>query len=268
MRSSFLNESSQPGHATGHSSNPPPGRWAPRHAIHELGKRFSQRVDRFTAYDISYGLALPAGLVLALGVVILAFQIPVSSRSDYTIVEVRQELVTLEEIQQTRQELPPPAPPRPPVPIEVANDQVLDESIELNLDASLDLDEALVDVQPPPPPPPQEEEEEEISNEIFVAVEDMPVMIGGIASLTAAIQYPEMARKAGVEGRVIVQIIIDENGIPRDPVIVRSASELLDEEAVRAVMMQRFTPGKQRGRAVKVKLAIPVMFRLRSASGD
>ncbi len=267
MRSSFLNGSSQPGHSTGHSSNLPPDRWAPRHAFHELSKRFAQRVDRFTAYDISYGLALPAGLVLALGVVVLAFKIPVSSHSDYTIVEVRQELVTLEEIQQTRQELPPPAPPRPPVPIEVANDQVLDESIELNLDASLDLDQALLDVQPPPPPLPQEEVEE-VSNEIFVAVEDMPLMIGGVASLTAAIQYPEMARKAGVEGRVIVQIIIDEKGIPRDPVIIRSASELLDDEAVRAVMMQRFTPGKQRGRAVKVKLAIPVMFRLRSASGN
>jgi len=224
-------------------------------------------VDRFTACDLSYGLALPAGLVLALGVVVLAFHIPVSSHSDYTIVEVRQELVTLEEILQTRQELPPPAPPRPPVPIEVPNDQVLDESVELQFDASLDLDEALVDVKPPPPPP-TVEEEEEVSNEIFVAVEDMPVLIGGLSSLTSAIEYPEMARKAGVEGRVIVQIIIDEQGIPRDPIIVRSVSGLLDEEAMRAVMLQRFTPGRQRGRAVKVKLAIPVMFRLRNVSAN
>ena len=96
----------------------------------------------------------------------------------------------------------------------------------------------------------------------------MPVLIGGLSSLTSAIEYPEMARKAGVEGRVIVQIIIDEQGIPRDPIIVRSVSGLLDEEAMRAVMLQRFTPGRQRGRAVKVKLAIPVMFRLRNVSAN
>jgi protein TonB len=194
---------------------------------------------------------------------IAAFRIPYAPERDVQIVEVKQELVTLEEIQQTRQEVLPPAPPRPPVPVEVPNDVVLDDA-ELELDASLDLNEALVDLRPPLPAPPPAEELEEEEAEIFVAVEDMPQMIGGVARLIQTIVYPEMARKAGVEGTVIVQIIIDEEGVPRDPVILRSASDLLDDAAVEAVMRQRFTPGRQRGRAVKVKLAIPVTFRLRN----
>ncbi|MEZ4701312.1 MAG: TonB family protein [Rhodothermales bacterium] len=262
MRPSFLYGSFLTGHSAsyGHLSNK--SDWAAQHELEFLGKRFSERAIRFSGYNLTYGLALPAGLILALGIVLIAFRIPYNPTGGYTIVEVRQELVALEEIQQTRQELPPPAPPRPPVPIEVPNDVLL-ESEDLSLDAALDLDEALLDVQPPlPAPPPAEVVEEE--PEIFVAVEQMPEMIGGVASLMKDVTYPEMARKASVEGSVIVQIVVDEEGMPRDPVILRSASELLDEAAVKAVMLQRFKPGRQRGRAVKVKMAIPVIFRLKT----
>ena len=164
----------------------------------------------------------------------------------------------MEEIVQTQQIERPPPPPRPPVPVEVPNDVDLDEEA-LDFDALLDMDEAIVAL---PPPPAAAVPEPETEPEIFVAVEDPPEMIGGMASLHGELKYPELARRAGIGGTVVVQVVIDATGEPSSPTVVRSVSEVLDKEAVRAVMKQRFVPGKQRGRAVSVYMAIPVVFRL------
>ncbi len=262
MRESFLYGSFLSGYADGHRKRKPAASWNKSLGQIDMTARMTARGGRFLETATRYGLTLPVGLALALGLAILLFRIPIAPKSSFVVVDVQQELVTLEEIQQPKQEILPPAPPRPPVPIEVPNDVVMDD-VELDLDVALDLDEAIVDLQPPPAPA-LPEVEEEPEPEIFVAVEDMPEMIGGIASLMKDVTYPEMARKAGVEGTVVVQIVVDENGMPRDPTIIKSASDLLDEAAVKAVMLQRFKPGKQRGKAVKVKMAIPVIFRLRS----
>ena len=56
--------------------------------------------------------------------------------------------------------------------------------------------------------------------------------------------------------------IIDEQGVPTEPEVIRSVHATLDDAALEAVMKQRFTPGKQRGRAVRVKISIPVRFSL------
>jgi len=179
-----------------------------------------------------------------------------------TIVSPEQERVDMEEIRQTEQIHEPPAPPRPPVPIEVANDEELaDES--LDLDATLDFDEPVSSMPgPPPPPPPDQAEEEAPEVEVFVIVEQMPELIGGLAALQQKIVYPEIAKKAGVEGRVIVQFVVDESGAVVDPFVVRGIGAGCDEEAIKAVQQARFTPGKQRGKAVRVKMSLPVTFRL------
>lgn len=98
--------------------------------------------------------------------------------------------------------------------------------------------------------------------EVFVVVEQMPELIGGLASLQREITYPTIAKKAGIEGRVIVQFVVDEEGRPTDPVVVRGIGAGCDEEAVRAAMTTRFEPGRQRGKAVKVKMTLPVTFKL------
>jgi protein TonB len=71
-----------------------------------------------------------------------------------------------------------------------------------------------------------------------------------------------MARKAGLEGLVIVQVVVETNGVPTDPQVVRSPGAALDEAAVNAVMQLRFKPGMQRGKPVRVRYAMPVRFRL------
>src|SRR5690606_40711885 len=98
--------------------------------------------------------------------------------------------------------------------------------------------------------------------EVFVVVEQMPDFIGGIASIRQA--YPEMERMAGIEGRVFVEFVVNEDGTVSDAVVIRGVSAGLDAAAVAAVRKARFTPGHQRGRPVKVRMSIPITFRITS----
>ncbi|HKK43986.1 MAG TPA: M56 family metallopeptidase [Balneolaceae bacterium] len=100
------------------------------------------------------------------------------------------------------------------------------------------------------------------SGDFFVAVENMPQLIGGLASLQEKIQYPETARKAGIEGRVIVQFIVDEEGNVENPQIIRGIGGGCDKEALRVVKQAKFKPGRQHGKAVKVQYSLPIVFKL------
>ncbi len=172
---------------------------------------------------------------------------------------LEQEVVQMEEILQTKQIVKPPPPPRPPVPVEVPNDEIIEDD-DLDLDASLDIEEPLANLPPPPPP---EEDEEEPEPEIFVVVEEMPELIGGLGEIQKKIRYPEIARKAGVERRVILQFIVDENGNVTEPAVIRGIGAGCDKEALRVVRQAKFKPGRQRGKAVKVKMSLPITFKLK-----
>ena len=210
-----------------------------------------------------YPLFIEVGMLLSIGILVLAFRADFSTDQDFEITMQEQETVQMEEIQQTQQVDAPPPPPRPPVPVEVPNDEILQED-DLDLDASLDLDDPIVNLPPPPPPAPTEDEVvEEEEPEIFVIVEEMPELIGGLSSIQQRINYPEIAKKAGVEGRVIVQFVVNEQGDVVNPEVVRGIGAGCDEEAVRAVMQAKFLPGKQRGKPVRVKMSLPITFKLK-----
>lgn len=217
--------------------------------------RKEEKVDLRNKYPIY----IEIGLIATLALLIVAFRVDWSPDNDFEVVLSEQEQIEMEEIRQTQQIEQPPPPPKPPVPVEVPNDEVLEDDV-LDLDASLDLDEPVAST---PPPPPAVEEEEEEEPEIFVIVEQMPELIGGLAAIQKQIRYPEIAKKAGVEGRVIVQFIVDEQGGVLDPLVVRGIGAGCDEEAVRAVQQAKFEPGKQRGKSVKVKMSLPITFKLR-----
>ncbi len=208
----------------------------------------------------TYGLVVQVGMVASLLVLILAFRMSFESGDGMDIQQIEQEVIEMEEIVQTKQEVKPPPPPRPPVPVEVPNDEVLDDD-DLDLDAFLDIDEPLADL--PPPPPPSEDEEEEEEPEIFVIVEQMPELIGGYNSLYENLKYPEIARKAGVEGRVVVSFVVDEQGNPTNATVTRPIGGGCDQEALRVVREAKFTPGKQRGKPVKVSMSLPITFKLK-----
>ena len=174
---------------------------------------------------------------------------------------VEQERVQTEEIQQTKQIEKPPPPPKPQIPVVVADDTILDDTA-LDLDATLDID-GLLGTLPPPPLPEDPEEVGEEDDEIFVVVEQMPELIGGIASIQKEIRYPEIARQARVSGRVIIQFIVDQEGNVVDPVVLRGIGGGCNEEALRVLKLAKFIPGKQRGKPVRVRYALPITFKLR-----
>ncbi len=218
-------------------------------------------INRKNDLKKGYLIRLELGFILSLLIFISAFKLNIkpSEKQDKLTVDVQEE-VYVEEIVQTKQEMKAPPPPRPIIPVEVPNDEIIENEI-IDLDSELDLDASIIEL--PPPPPKFEEEEEE---EIFVVVEQMPELIGGLASIQKHIEYPEMARKAGIEGRVVVQFIIDEEGNVRDPVVVRGIGGGCDEEALKAVMKAKFVPGKQRGKPVLVRYSLPVAFKLEADS--
>jgi TonB family protein len=96
----------------------------------------------------------------------------------------------------------------------------------------------------------------------YVAVEDMPQLKGGLASLQQKVNYPKEAREAGAEGRVIVQFIIDKNGNVEDPTIIKGVHQSLDKEALRVVKQADFTPGKVKDKPVRVQFSLPISFKL------
>jgi protein TonB len=96
----------------------------------------------------------------------------------------------------------------------------------------------------------------------FVAVEEMPEPIGGIAAIQQLITYPEIAKRAGVEGKVYVLAFVDEKGNVTNAKIIKGIGAGCDEAAIDAVLQTRFKPGKQRGTPVKVQVSIPIVFKL------
>ena len=165
----------------------------------------------------SYNVYLQLGLIVALLSFIGLVRINLYSEPPSPPPVEEQEEVVMEEVIQTKQIETPPPPPRPPVPVEVPNDEIIEDEI-IDLDAELDLDGPL---DLPPPPPPKEDEPED---DFFVVVEQMPQLRGGLGALQRKVSYPEMARRAGIEGRVTVQFIVNEQGRVENPRVIRGLS--------------------------------------------
>lgn len=89
-----------------------------------------------------------------------------------------------------------------------------------------------------------------------------PEIVGGMAALAASIVYPEAAWVDRIEGTVIVQVVVDEQGEVLEALAVRSPSEVLSHAALAAVRQQRFTPGRVGDQPVAVRITLPIRFRL------
>lgn len=200
------------------------------------------------------------GLVIALLLVIIAFRFfPKDVGRVKKILTVEQEIIKPEEIPQTRQENRPPPPPRPPIPIEAPSDEVLSD-IEIDISSELDITK---EVAPPPPKEELKKDEIPFEEQFFMVVEEMPEIIGGLESIQKNVVYPEIAIRAGVEGTVYVMAFVNENGDVVRADVVKGIGAGCDEAAVAAVMKAKFKPGKQRGKPVKVRVMIPIRFKLK-----
>lgn len=112
-----------------------------------------------------------------------------------------------------------------------------------------------------------------LEDPVFTVVERMPEFPGGnnalLPFIDGRLQYPAQARMKGVQGKVIVQFTVDENGCVVDPTIVRSVEPSLDKEALRIInAMPQWKPGTLKGKAVKVCYTVPVAFKLDGLSKE
>ena len=197
------------------------------------------------------------GIIMSLSMVISTFlYFPHIERSEAAIEEL-QELVDVEDVVITKHDVSPPPPPKPIIPIETPSDEIL-EDIEIE---NTDLDITKI-VDAPPPQLIEEDKEEEVEPNFFIAVEEMPEPIGGITGIQSKIIYPEIAKRAGVQGKVYVKAYVDETGEVKKVEVIKGIGAGCDEAAVNAVLNTRFNPGKQRGRPVKVQVSIPIKFVL------
>ena len=169
----------------------------------------------------------------------------------------------LDVIQTTQDQTPPPPPPPAPEVVEVLNvveNDVQTTSIEINTE---DDKNKVVIVNAPVAAPVIEEED----NVVFQVVETMPSFPGGDADLfkflSTNVKYPVIAQENGIQGRVICQFVVNKDGTIVDVEVVRSVDPSLDKEAIRVIKsMPKWSPGKQRGKPVRVKYTLPVNFKL------
>lgn len=229
------------------------------------------------------------GLTLALVITVLALGLTQYEKR----VDVSQYLDTLDEeieVEPPRTADPPPPPPPPPPPIiqEVPDEVILDnqpEFVDQSMDKEVEVEapKAIENKPAPPPPPPPPPKEEDVQ-EIFKVVEEMPRFPGCENETTAEarkacadkkmlefiyknIKYPAIARENGVEGTAVITFVVEKDGTVSDARVVRDIGAQCGQEALRVVNLMnsqsiKWTPGKQRGRPVRVQFNLPVRFKL------
>jgi periplasmic protein TonB len=212
------------------------------------------------------GLFLQIGLVTVLALLLIAFEWTTREVSTGNLGELAEVVMEEEIIPITRpEEVQPPPPPPPPQITETLNiveddveieDELFIDDVEARQDTRIEFSQMVM------------EEEEAAEQEIFFIVEDMPDFQGkgqdGFRTYIAEnLKYPQIAAENGIQGRVFVQFVVNEDGQVSDATVVRGVDPALDREAVRVVMSSpRWTPGKQRGEPVRVAFTFPINFVL------
>lgn len=204
------------------------------------------------------------GLIIGLALMLVAFEWKSYDKIVMEVASRQAEDVAEEIIPITEQKVkpPPPAPVQQVVKINIVEDDVeVDDDIDIDVEAdqNTEVQEYIAPVV--------EEEESAEEAQIFMVVESMPAFPGGEPALykylAENIKYPQMAKESGIQGRVFVTFVVERNGSVTDVRVLRGIGGGCDEEAIRVVKgMPQWTPGKQRGKAVRVQYNLPVKFTL------
>jgi len=205
------------------------------------------------------------GLIVTLAILLFAFEWKsyektVTNLGSRVVEDVPEEIIPI-----TEQKVKPPPPPPPKQVVKI---NVVDDDIKVDDDINIDVEaDQNTEVQEYIPPVKVEEEESSDETQIFAVVESMPEFPGGEAALykylAENIKYPQMAKESGIQGRVFVTFVVEKDGSVTDVRVLRGIGGGCDEEAIRVVKnMPRWTPGKQRGKAVRVQYNLPVKFTL------
>ena len=210
---------------------------------------------------------LLVGYVIVLAFMFVAFEwtkrdIKIDTSQAITDLVFEEEIIPITE--QPEQAAPPPPPAAPPIAetLTIVED---DADVEETTIATSEETNQAVEIKYVPVAVEEEEPEEQT---IFEVVEQMPEfpnggMAGLMQYLSKNIKYPTIAQENGTQGRVTVQFVVNRDGSIVDAKVLRGVDPYLDKEAIRVISsMPKWKPGMQRGKAVRVKYTVPVMFRL------
>jgi protein TonB len=194
-------------------------------------------------YSRDFQIALAVTLLLFIGVFKFVRAIEVRPYHPQSAIPT-----PIEKVQELEQIEEPPPPPKPKLPVEVkeAEEEEATEEEEIEFAPTTEFNE----LQAPPPPKVAETYE-------FFAVEIKPQVIKRVEP-----KYPEIARKAGIEGKVFVKVLVDTLGNVATVEILKSTNPIFVEPAVNAAKQWKFKPGYQRDRPVRVWVAIPFIFKI------
>jgi protein TonB len=207
-------------------------------------------------------LFLNIGLVISLSLVIMAFEWKFYDDGELMdLGQVSDEFEDVMEIPPTEQPPPPPPKIQQPEIIEVPDEEEIEEEIEVDLDVEITEETVVEDIVFDEPV------EEEVAEEIFTIVEDQPSPKGGMAAfyeyVGKKLKYPAQARRMGIEGKVFVEFVVDKDGTITSVKAIKGIGAGCDEEATRVIQnAPKWNPGKQRGRPVKVRMILPITFKL------
>lgn len=218
---------------------------------------------------------LATGLLISLAIVITAFEW--RFYDDLEVLKLNGDdnaALVMEEIDVPATIQPPPPKTflEQPEIIEVKNEEEIVQDIEVNLDVEVSdynvpRQSVIVDnggAEAPPPPPLKIQDDEE---EVFLLVEEAPAPEGGMDAfyqyVSQNLEYPRAARQMNVTGRVFIQFVVDKTGNLTEMQVVKGIGFGCDEEALRVLQKApKWKPGKQRGRPVRVKMTIPIFFKI------
>ena len=203
-----------------------------------------------------YSRYIKLSIIFTLAIIIAAFKFS-PQNNIYESMPVDSTIwITVEDIERTVQKPKPPPPPRPEPLL-----SVLDEDFEEPEYDETDLEEDAHVDDPPPPIEKSRDDENEILD--FIPLEYRPTPIGGMSAIHEKVYYTEIGRRAGVEGTVVIEAVVDKQGNIIDAFVKKGIGGGLDEVALNAVKNTRFHPGKQRGKPVNVRISIPIKFVLK-----
>lgn len=202
------------------------------------------------------------GFVIVLSLVYIALEWSQSDVKRYVEVDFDKAFSDDIDIQQTAEKRLPPPPPPPPVKVieEIKIVENTEETKRVDFTSETNQKDPVGYIGKPVPM----DNPEEVNDVPFVYVEKMPEFPGNVFKfLSENVHYPQSAIDGEIQGKVYCEFVVNRDGSIVDVVIVRSVHPSLDKEAMRVIQsMPKWSPGMQRGKAVRVKYTLPVSFKL------
>ena len=216
-----------------------------------MAEQKNTRLDLRTYYTIFMEL----GLIASILIFIIAMKADFPGKKNTVDFSTENEVViTLQDVPQTQIKHKPTPPGSPDImPTEPGDEPIIDEPKIEDLNSESFFEDSRMTLP---------DTKDDPDEDIFMVVEQEPEIIGGQEALYDELTYPSACKRAGIEGRVVLQFVVNTDGSVQDVDVLRGIGGGCDKAAVKALKEIRFKPGRQQGNPVRVRFSWPILFKL------